>query len=250
MTDQEKATLKRLNREHPTWWFSDIAKEMGKSPASVRYNARGLGLKSKGRKGGWNSKHKHLAKPVFEFFLTHTWEETQKHFNLTASELKSLFTTGYKNPKLAHLRKDKRRKDKWSLEEMLFLLQHAGIRERGWIAKKLKRGCATNIKERLQKWNAASKHLNGMPVSWALQLWPKIPLKVRIRTQAGPSGGAGIWRFCIIPWHDCLQLSQRYPTSPVIVSGIRGMIQFQQFVFQTQSQGLIRRKINQSAHKE
>jgi hypothetical protein len=179
--------------------------------------------------------------------MTHTYEETQEHFKLTRGELKSIFTVGYRDPKLAHLRKDTRRKDSWSVEEMLFAIRHAGIRERNWIAMKLKRGnSGVVIKEKFQKWNASTKHLHGMPLNWALSLWPHAEFSNKIRTKAGPSGNEGVWRFQLIPWADCLKYSRTYSTPPAIRSGIRAMLRFQQFIFRTQSPSVIRRKINQS----
>lgn len=194
----------------------------------------------------FNSKHSHLREPVMTYFLTHTWEETLKKFKLTQSELKSLFSAGYRDPKLKHLRKDTRRKDPWTLEEMLFLIQNAGIRERAWIAKKLNRAGARNIKERMRSWNAATKFLNGMPITWAATLWPNAKLPAPIRTLAGPTGNNNQFCFRILSWQTCKSLSMRYPTPPEIRAGIQAMYKFQSFIYRTNSSAWIRRKINAS----
>ena len=225
--------------------YHEIAAKMGLNKNQVATKASHLGLINQIYLKRI-TKHKHLRKKALTYFLNHTFDETRVHLDLTQAEMKSLFTASYQDPKLAHLRKDTRRKDPWSLDEMLFLIRHAGIRERAWIGEKLNRSGQRNIKERMQKWNAGTKHLNGMPLSWARELWPLDDLARRIRTQAGPSGGQGIWRFQLIPWHDCLKLSKEYPTKPAIKSGIRAMVKFQEFIHQTNSAGWIRRKINQS----
>ncbi len=197
----------------------------------------------------FNSKHSHLREPVMTYFLTHTWEETRVRFKLTESNLKSLFTVGYCDPKLAHLRKDTRRKDPWTLKEMLFLLQHAGVRDRNWIAKKLNRAGQRNIKERMQKWNAATKFLNGMPRKWAVELWGQYAvMPPGIKTKAGPTGGVntGDFRFVIIPWHEAERLSKTYRTPPKLKACIRAMMRFQEFIHGTKSPAWIRRKLKQA----
>lgn len=243
-SNAEIEQLRRLSASGKLF-YSEIAERMNNNPVNVRYMARRLKLppSSRSRMGEWNRKHAHLREKVMTYFLTHSWEETRKRFSLTRSELKSLFTAGYRDPKFAHLRKDTRRKDEWTVEEMLFLLRHAGVREREWIAQKINRSCARNIKERMRSWNAATKHLNGMPLSWARQFWPADPLWNRLLTKAGPSGGEGIWRFQIIPWHECLRLSRMYPTPVEIRSGIRTMVRFQEFIHGLRSGAWIRRRL-------
>jgi hypothetical protein len=225
--------------------YGEIAKKMGLNKNQIATKSCHLGLTNPTYQKRI-TKHAHLREPVMTYFLTHSWEDTRLRFKLTSSELKSLFTVGYRDPKFTHLRKDTRRKDEWTLEETLFLIRNSGIRERLWIAKKLNRSTARNIKERMQKWNASTKYLNGMPLSWAREFWPKDALDRRIRTKAGPSGGKGIWRFQIFPWHECLRLSKKYPTKPEIKAGIRSMVRFQEFIYGTRSKGWIKRKINQS----
>lgn len=243
-TQSELTQLKRLVAKN-TLLCTEIADRMGKPVVNVRYMVRKLGLNrpARHRIGEWNRKHAHLREKALRYFLTHTFEETRLYLGLTKSELKSLFTYAYRDQNLKHIRKDTRRRDAWTLDETLFLLRHAGIREREWIAKKLNRSCARNIKERMQKWNAATKHLNGMPLSWARLLWPQDPLERRIRTKAGPSGGDGIWRFQILPWAECLRLSRRYPTALEVKACIRGMLRFQKFIHQTDSSAWVTRRI-------
>ena len=240
---KEAELIRWVNSKRYT--YPEIAQKMGLKKNQIATKANHLGLKNPAYLRRV-TKHAHLRQIVMTYFLTHSWEETRVRFRLTSPELKSLFTVGYRDPKYSHLRKDTRRKDPWTLEEMLFLIRHAGIRERSWIAKKLNRGCGTNIKERLQKWNASSKHLNGMPATWAIQLWGSAFSERRIRTKAGPSGGNDMWRFQILPWQDCLKLSEQYSTDEIIKAGIRAMVKFQKFIFNTESASVIRRKINQS----
>jgi hypothetical protein len=240
-SEKEAELIRWLKTEQFT--NAEIALKMGLNVNQITTKANSLGyINPVYRKR--ITKHAHLREKVMTYFLTHTSEETRVRFGLTQSEIKSLFTVGYRDPRFSHLRKDSRRKDAWTLEETLFLLRHAGIRERGWIAKKINRSTARNIKERMQKWGAATKHLNGMPLSWARQFWPNDLLESRIHTKAGPSGGTGIWRFQIIPWHECLRLSRKYPTAVEICAGIRAMVRFQEFIYGTKSSVSIRRHIN------
>ena len=246
-TQSELTQLKRLVAKN-TLLCTEIADRMGKPVVNVRYMVRKLGLNrpARHRIGEWNRKHAHLREKALRYFLTHTFEETRLYLGLTKSELKSVFTYAYKDQSLKHIRKDTRRRDAWTLDETLFLLRHAGIREREWIAKKLNRSCARNIKERMQKWNAATKYLNGMPLSWARTLWPNANLPEPIRTKAGPSGDKGKFRFKLLSWQACLALSNKYPTPPEVRSGVRAMYKYQCFIYRTKSPAWIRRKINES----
>lgn len=246
-TKAEDKTLTRLATNSDKF-LSEIAEILGKKPQAVRYRARTLGLKassaSRRRIGQWNTKHAHLREKCLRYFLTHTFEETREHFGLTDSEMKSLFTVAYRDPRLAHLRKDTRRKDEWTHEETLFLIRHAGIRERNWIGKRLNRGGQRNIKERMQKWNAATKYLNGMPKAWASELWgPGVGANRFIQTKAGPTANSGSFRFRIIPWHDALRISKTRETPVEVKASIRAMAKFQEFIFQTKSAAKIRREI-------
>lgn len=244
MTSVQIEKLKELNRKNPTWYFTDIAKELGIKPQNIRWNARKLGLKTNTIRGSWNGKHKHLRKPVLEYFLNHSFKEVMEHFKLTKSELKSVFTAAYKNPEWAHIRKDTRRKDLWSLKEILFLLTYSGLQSRSWIAKKLKRGCSTNIKERLQKLGGSSKFRSGIPLTWAQVFWPNAILDpLCIQTKAGPNGINCRTNFKIIVWEDCLKLAKKYPTHSLMVDGIKAMIKYQKFIFQNDNMNEIKNKI-------
>lgn len=248
-TEKEIKQLKKLHAEG-RYFFKEIAEKMGRDVIAVRHKARKLGLELqpqvKARMGGWNSKHAHLRESVFKYFLTHSWAETKARFALTESELKSLFTVGYKDPKLAHLRKDARRKDSWTLPEIRFLIQNAGIRPRTWISKKLKRGGVYSVKESLNRLNIPSKHINGLPFKWAETLFQNIKLPKGIKTKAGPTGGGrGNFMFRIIPWVQCEALVKKYPksTTEEIKSIIRAMATFQRWIYGCDSTEYIVRRI-------
>lgn len=147
------------------------------------------------------TKHKHLREPVMRYFLNHTWEETMKKFKLTHSELKSLFTVGYRDPDLNHLRKETRRHDAWSPKEYQFLIANSGIMPRDWIGKKLKRGTSICIKERLQKLGLSSKNLNGLTLTQFRSAFGCDP-KRYVQTKAGPKTMLYATHFKIITWTD------------------------------------------------
>ena len=245
-TEKEIRELRR-HCAKGTLFLSEIAELMGRNRSTVQYMAKKLGIykAQKKRYGEWNVKHAHLRKAVMTYFLDHSCEETRKEFKLTQSELKSLMTVAYRDPSLAHLRKDTRRKDPWTLEETLFVLKHSGVMPREWIAGRLGRSGARNLKERMAKWNAGTKWLNGMPFAWAKALWPEAQPK-SIKTEAGPSH----FKFRIVTWHDALDLSKTYKTPPEIKSCLRSMVRFQEFIHQTQSRAAIKRRFTKALSQE
>lgn len=148
------------------------------------------------------TKHKHLREPAMRYFLNHTWEETMEKFKLTRSELKSLFTVGYQDPNLKHLRKEIRRHDPWKAKEYQTLLCYAGIKPREWIGKKLKRGNAQScIKERLEKLGVSSKNMNGITLTQFKKAFGCKPPRY-VQTEAGPSTTKYATHFRLILWTD------------------------------------------------
>ena len=235
----EKRELKRLLKTNLL--CTEIAEKLGKKPQTVRHQARQLGIspakraKKSGKMGAWNSKHSHLREKVMTYFLTHTWDETKKKFKLTQSEAKSLFTVGYRDPRLMHLRKDTRRNDVWSLDETLFLLQHAGIQPRIWIARKLKRGERHTVKEQVKRLNCGSRYINGVPTKWAELLLRKT-VDTGMKVKAGPRGPHGNvdCRPILITWVDLYSKAKRCSHIPDhIVAAIGVMATFQKKIHGT-----------------
>lgn len=219
---------------------TEIAEQLGKSAGAVRYKLRRLGLdpaaraKRSGRLGQWNAKHAHLRRPVLEFYLTHSAGETQKKFGLTAREFKSLLTVSYRDPKMTDLRKDTRRHDPWSFDEIVFLLRHAGLRERRWIAAKLNRGGVDAVKEMVARLGANTRYINGLPKRLAEEL---VGHEVHgFKVNAGPDGRhAGIdCRPIIVPWVRLYYEAKRSQTTPAhLVDALRAMARFQQRIHST-----------------
>lgn len=210
-----------------------IAEAIGLSKATVQlFVSRKLGgnpnyLKHK-------TKHKHLRKPVMEYFLSHTWEETKKHFKLKDSELKSIFTIGYIDPKLAHLRKDTRRRDAWSTEELRFLFRLTGVISRDEINQHLNRGNSGRvIKEKLMKLGIPAKNVNGLTYSQFTSLFKKKPVYY-LATTAGSPGSKFVqyanWK--IVPWcHIEEMLNDKYiEHSDAIKLYVETMAMFQRWV--------------------
>lgn len=119
------------------------------------------------------------------YFLRHSKEETAAKFGLSEKEFKSLMTRGYQRPEYKHLRKEKRRHDPWTARELKFLLAHAGLMPRAWVAKKLKRGGHLGIKDRLDLLGISSMNLNGLTISKYRVLFGEDP-NLYIQTKAGP----------------------------------------------------------------
>src|SRR3982751_1082526 len=164
------------------YFYSDIAKRLGEKDTTIRYRAKQLGLPSAPafnlKTGQWNRKYsERLIEDVMTYFTEHTQSETEKRFGLTSRQFRSIFTNGYKIEKFAHLRKDTRRKDAWTIDEWLFLVRHAGLLERHVIGEKLKRskkGGYHVVKDRMRSaGGGSSKFLNGMPLRWCYDLWPE-----------------------------------------------------------------------------
>lgn len=249
-TEAEIKELKRLVQKDDLF-YTEIAQLLKRKAAEVSRKSRELGLKAPAqhRKGRWNEKHAHLREAVFRYYLRRSFQECQKKFKLTKSELKSIFTVGYRMDALAHLRKDTRRHDEWTLGEWLFMIRHCGIRERRWIALKLKRGNDSGrvIKERLKKHGGGStRYLNGMPRTWAAVFWPSDLVPDGIKTKAGAHGPGKICQTVLIPWVECERLSKAFVTDPTVRACIRAMATFQRFIYRTPNAKLIRKRIKSS----
>lgn len=222
------------------WFLSEIAEKMGRTAQSVRWRARKLGLNlqpAAHRKGKWNSKHAHLREKVMRYYLTHSAQECRDRFHLTESEFKSLLTVAYRDANLAHIRKDTRNHAPWSLKEWLFVLRRAGLIERRIIAKQMGRsdgGKHHAVKDRMRSvGGGTTKFLNGLPIGWAAQLWPReLIAHLGVKTAAGPTGGKRCnFRFLIIPWVEAERLAKAFRTPPEFEACIRSMAKFQRFIY-------------------
>jgi hypothetical protein len=215
---------------------------MDKRPASVSWRIKKLGLTPAkqracaARIGRWNVKYADIRKQVMTYFLTHTREETRKRFGLTQSELKSLFTVGYRMLQLKHLRKETRDHSPWTARQLQFLLQHAGLRPRKWILAQLGRGQnVCTIKERLQALGLASRTLQGLTLSQFREAFGRDP-EFYLQTDAGPDGGLKSslpTRWKIIPWVwlDQELKARRLKTAPELRMLVAARAQFQEWIF-------------------
>lgn len=230
-TESQLNQLKELVLSQ-TYTYSEIAKILGRSRSECQQRGQYMGLKNPTYQIR-QTKHAHLRKDLLHYYLTHSAEECQKKFNLTQSEFKSCLTYAYMDPKLAHIRKETRRRDVWSVEEIRFLLRHAGIQPRDWISRKLNRGGVHSVKESLSRLNLKSKHLNGMPKEWATILFGERFLIHAFKTKAGPAGRNQTFCFRMIPWVKLEELI-RDQTVPVDIQlAIQAMAKFQRWIFGT-----------------
>lgn len=231
-TDKEIKRLKDLVRSEK-YTYAEIAEKMKKSRNSIAVKSQKLGLKNPTHRRRM-LKHKHLRKPVMEYFVTHTPEETIKKFEITMSEFKSIMTCGYRCPEFKHLRKDTRRNDPWSFDETMFLIRHAGIQEREWIAKKLKRGTMQSVKEALSRMNTNSRYTHGLPYKLASQLLGR---EVDfIQTKAGPISEHQSFRYKVVPWVVLFSKSKRTKDMPDHIRAcLSAMAKFQMFIMGTKT---------------
>ena len=168
-----------------------------------------------------------------EYFQNHTFKETCERFNLTESEMKSLQTAAYRMPELAHLRKDTRRKDAWTIKELKFMLKRAGIIERKNIGKHLGRGFSTVIKEKCQLLNCRGvRYINGLPLRLASLIVPDIQ---GIKTLAGAPGPNGCCHVTIVLWTELEKKIKYKRINPEIRAAIKAMARFQKWIFGKES---------------
>ena len=181
------------------------------------------------------TKHKHLREPVMRYFLDHSAEQTMKKFKLTASEFKSLFVAGYMDPRLKHLRKDKRNKDLWTSRHYKILLQNSGLKPREEISKMIGKGNVNScIKDRLRALKVASKSINGITISQYRSAFNSEP-GFYIQTKAGPTGGvhsSSHWK--IIPWvYLEKEINDKKIKAPKITKDlVSAMALFQNWIFE------------------
>jgi len=228
--------------------YHEIATLMGIGRNDVATKASALGLSNPVYLRR-RTKHKHLRGALLEYYLTHSAKECQEHFGLTPSEFKSCLTVAYRDPKLAHIRKDTRRHDSWSVAESVELLRRSGVQPRLMIARHLSRGGVHAVKEQLYRLGTGSKALNGMPAKWVHAAFPlhcdRLPY---VKTSAGPTGGTG-FQFVIVPW-VALRPLLRCRIDPLLKRYIRIMSSYQRWIFDGRSTASIVRSIGMYAKEK
>ena len=179
------------------------------------------------------TKHKHLHREALLTYKYSSFEKAAEKLNLTHSEMKSCLSSAYREKSLAHIRKDKRRKDKWTEKQIKQMLQMIGLRPRGEIARKIGRGSSRVVKEKLQNIGIkAPKYLNGLTKSRYVKLFKKNP-QFYLETDAGP--GRGMYSQCyfkIVPWvyiKDQIESGELNPPM-AIVEWVNSMSSFQEWI--------------------
>lgn len=210
----------------------EIAQELNCSKHSVTmFRQRHIGPNPNYMKR--KTKHKHLREDVFKYFQKHSYKECMEKFGLTKSELKSIFTVGYKIDALKKYRKDSRRKDAWTEEQIKEMLKCIGLLSRKEIAKRIGRGNARVIKEKLQHLGMTyPKYTNGLTMSRFRAIFGCEP-EFYLETTAGP--GRGMYAstfFKIVPWcwiKDAIESGDLSPASPII-AWVNAMADFQEMI--------------------
>lgn len=220
---------------------------MGLSTESVRLKGQKLGLTNPTYTRRI-TKTKHLRESVFKYYMTHSFEQTMEKFNLTRSELKSIFTVGYRDPKLNKYRKDKRTKKAWEFKDTLFLVKHLGLQNRIWIGKKLKRTNISShhaIKDRLKRLKITSKHFHGLPLEHATRLFNCDLSKYAIQTKAGPTGLKKQFCFKLIPWVTLERLAKSNNLDSFYINAFCAQAKLQRWIYGLKTEKAVRHKIQE-----
>jgi hypothetical protein len=207
----------------------EIAKAMGMSRASIAIIVE--------RKLGGNpnymvrkTKHAHLRGDVMSYFMAHSAEETMEHFELTHSEFKSIMTVSYKIPEFKYLRKDTRRHDAWTTDQILKMLRYSGILRRSKIAEIIKRGSERVVKEKMASLKVATRNVNGSNISQFRRLFRREPSYI-IHGEAGP-GSTKTNRFVIVPWFHMVDMYRSVPHNKSILKAFECYAMFAEYVWQ------------------
>lgn len=179
------------------------------------------------------TKHKHLREEVMTYFLSHSAEESAAHFKLTISEFRSLMTVGYQCPEFSHLRKETRRHDKFTSNELVTILKYSGILSRQMISEIIKRDGARVIKEKLAHLKIASRNINGMNLTLFQKTFRTEPPR-SLKTLAGPEKGNGS-HFRIALWVDIEEwmILGIIPSHPLMLKYVESMAMFQRWIWGT-----------------
>jgi hypothetical protein len=244
-TESERIQLRNLVKKGFT--YPEIAKQMHLNRSQVAQQALYLRIKNPNYLNKTIKYDPKMVQNVVRFFKNHTREECCKKFALKESEFKSLFTNVYRKKAFPEFRKDKRRKDAWQFKEDLFLIQNLGIINRQQIAEQLKRGTYQSVKERLASLKIKSRNIHGLPRGHAILRWPENELrKLLIETKAGPISDKHSFHFKIILWSDCIKIEKKYQNDPNWIKMFSILLKFQKFIFQTNSETVIKRSIRRN----
>lgn len=223
----------------------EIGKQLGYSTSTIANIVKRYLDGNPNQRDKYKHKKRDLYPKCLKYFQNHSFEDTAKKFDLTLNELKSVMSYAYKNESLAHIRKDRRRKDPWSTAEYRKLIQMLGLVERKTIGKVLKRAKSyQGIKDRLALLKLKSRNVNGLTYSQYLELFDKKP-EFYIKTNAG----SGNCRILLIPW-VCFTKKQLQGQPVFIQKMIEAMILFQKWSYGTNSRKAILKKMQRLVNKK
>lgn len=221
--------------------YKEISALIGKNPSAVAQKAFELGIKNDVYLKRI-SKHAHLREKVIKFFQTHSAKETCYKFKLTYSEFKSCITAAYKDGSLKKYRKDKRVRRPWTHKERTFLIERLGLRERRWIAKKLKRSKTSyhTVKEELCRLGVSHKQFHGLSAEPAALLFGDSISEYFITTKAGPGPQ---FRLKIIPWVTIERLSKEHNLDAFWQSTFALQAKLQRWIYRAKTERQVVSKI-------
>lgn len=168
-------------------------------------------------------KSKIFREKVHAYRLKHGTAKAAEKFGLTHKTASQYSAQAVRdNKKLQPF--DDRRKDKWSAEDLVYLLRKSGIDSREDIKTHLKRGDkVTLIKEKLQDLGVCSKNVNGISTEQFLEIFGVAP-PVRIEGSA---------RFKIVPYQYVVKYmnKSKVDINPTLKIYFETMALFQKWIY-------------------
>lgn len=220
----------------------DIAKKLGRTAMAVNAKLERMGVRNRAiekKMGRWNCRYSdEFKKSVVEFFKNHTIDECAEKFELSKGQVIGIIQRYRESGFISSNFKDSRNKNTWTSDDYRFLLSHAGLMPRSWIANKLERGSESSIKDRLKRLNISSRSINGLTVSQFCEAFGKNP-EFCLSTKAGPKRESINLptHYKIVPWvwMDEEIKSGRLKTVKPMELLISSMAMFQRWIYGTRA---------------
>lgn len=152
-TTLEKAMLRGMLGKNLT--LEEIGKCLGKTRESVARMSNRMGLKNDNPQRKYTDDFKKI---VYEFYINSNAKETKEKFCLSQGTLEAFVTRVRKIENI----KDQPKKNEWSQEEVVFLLEYIGLQPLSFIAEKLDR-TEPSIKSYLKRKGFRLHYVNGLP---------------------------------------------------------------------------------------
>jgi hypothetical protein len=170
-------------------------------------------------------KYTHIYEKVLNYYIINGKDAAKKKFNLDEKSFNNCYETAIKKfPQ----RRDTRRKDPWSLKDLLFMLRKSGFISREAINNKIKRGKNYRVvKEKLKLLKiSSSRTVNGLTLKTAVNYFGDLDFSP-IKTKACPEG----FEMILVTWSDLYKnIKYKRKIDPNIKKCVKTMALFQKFI--------------------